>query len=1118
MTIVLGTGAEDLVGTRVVFDNVSLSYRVHGPPSQATNPKPSNSATDVWPDSNLNWTAGDGSASSKVYFGTDPTPDSGEFQDNQAWTFFDPGTMAENTTYYWRIDANNPYGTTQGEVWSFTTSVDSSTCPPVLVLPPVTGCDGLVLTEPSSIDTQSAGIITNIGGGIGGTDSATVNNGESIDILNSGCFQLGKDGSDFALSFWLKATGAAQIIGTKTQYNGNQGFIVYVDNNSRLCAASSEGNGNTSVRSAPFQLNEWIHVAINYINDGEDATFEVNVNLAPTFGSAYGNVYNSNLRIGDEGWGSISSFDVCAFQSWGRVLSRNEIRALFFDKASDLGLSSANLSAVMSQLKDHITGAAPLTGTEIEGLTAIFAENSIFLDENTAVMTEAFDLVNYYETNEGPLFINAQTGGGFPRDQQGGDGFELERAIFTIQQAIHDRIFEPENCQSCQSMLNGKEFETADFFPGACAIPADPETTYDVEINATVPEFWGKPVAFASEPVRRPTGFYLAPGSIGEVTVPPSMVNQGFSILVGAHTWDKSAKSNIQRFDRVTKSFPVMSEVTSIANPFGGGIYIVVPYKANLGVVTVQIANAVRSPFFSATSFHQTTLQEWTDTERHHPGPWADFESDKFMMQVPTSWIYNYADPVTLMQGWDLAMDGFSELLGFPLVRNRTVLYVQPDINIAHGAYGIGYPQVNQIYNPNAATNGNSSHFFLTNPIGWSTTYHELGHAQLFSKFPGHTESMVNLPYVYVASEKFGVGLVEAFTDSMHLAHLENVSVDQAALTWMVTENFRNGNPMDITNTTKNEVRYQHRGYGRYVDIAVLFGWNVLSDFYYQEHLDYMSGAPGDGLDYTDSRILRLSKAAGVDLTPLIHCWGVHPVNPVALQAAIATAGLPLSQTIYDRLVHYKDIIPADNAEFWDHYLTIYPSQPGGGNPDYQYGWYNVWKSIYDETHGTAAKNAMQDIIDLYYTPDTAPPTPDPMTFAIAPAATGTTSISMTATTATDASGVEYYFTCTAGGGNDSGWRDSPDYTDSGLSSDVVYSYMVKARDKSVNQNDTCESVGGSAVIDLYDGKMGFSDFALFAKQWMRTNCGFCVGADLTDDGAVGSDDLQRFAWMWLAD
>ncbi len=95
--------------------------------------------------------------------------------------------------------------------------------------------------------------------------------------------------------------------------------------------------------------------------------------------------------------------------------------------------------------------------------------------------------------------------------------------------------------------------------------------------------------------------------------------------------------------------------------------------------------------------------------------------------------------------------------------------------SIQHGAYGTGYPQINQGYNPNAPTNGNSSHFFLTDAIGWSTTYHELSHCQLFSKFPGHQESMVNLPYIYVATEKFGMPLVEAFTSSMNLGFLENV-------------------------------------------------------------------------------------------------------------------------------------------------------------------------------------------------------------------------------------------------------------------------------------------------------------------------------------------------------
>ncbi|MHC4740104.1 MAG: right-handed parallel beta-helix repeat-containing protein, partial [Planctomycetota bacterium] len=91
------------------------------PPGQATSPSPSDSATDVSVTADLSWTAGSGSTSSDVYFGTDSTPDSGEFQGNQTATTYDPGTMSNNTTYYWRIDEINAQGTTTGNVWSFTT-------------------------------------------------------------------------------------------------------------------------------------------------------------------------------------------------------------------------------------------------------------------------------------------------------------------------------------------------------------------------------------------------------------------------------------------------------------------------------------------------------------------------------------------------------------------------------------------------------------------------------------------------------------------------------------------------------------------------------------------------------------------------------------------------------------------------------------------------------------------------------------------------------------------------------------------------------------------------------------------------------------------------------------
>ena len=95
---------------------------------------------------------------------------------------------------------------------------------------------------------------------------------------------------------------------------------------------------------------------------------------------------------------------------------------------------------------------------------------------------------------------------------------------------------------------------------------------------------------------------------------------------------------------------------------------------------------------------------------------------------------------------------------------------------------------------------------------------------------------------------------------------------------------------------------------------------------------------------------------------------------------------------------------------------------------------------------------------------DTTPPTPNPMTWATEPYATGSTSIRMVATTASDPSGVEYYFTCTAGGGHDSGWQDSTTYEDTGLQPNTQYTYTVKARDKSVNHNETAASTAKSAT------------------------------------------------------
>jgi hypothetical protein len=152
---------------------------------------------------------------------------------------------------------------------------------------------------------------------------------------------------------------------------------------------------------------------------------------------------------------------------------------------------------------------------------------------------------------------------------------------------------------------------------------------------------------------------------------------------------------------------------------------------------------------------------------------------------------------------------------------------------------------------------------------------------------------------------------------------------------------------------------------------------------------------------------------------------------------------------------------------------------------------------------------------------DTDPPTPDPMTWASPPTAVDAFSITMTATTASDPSGVKYYFECTSGGCNDSGWVDNPTYVDSGLLPNTLYTYRVKACDKSVNQNQTgwsseASATTGSNEIYVYDITMGFgtapgSKYFGRATVWIKSTSGENIsGATVSGDwsGAVSGSSM----------
>ena len=619
---------------------------------------------------------------------------------------------------------------------------------------------------------------------------------------------------------------------------------------------------------------------------------------------------------------------------------------------------AARVLPALAALKGHVTGAAGLTDEQIAAHTKTVKENAEAFGYDDTIIKSAFDLVSTFEGKMGPLWVAHPAFSTKPAEPKG-----INWAIFQVMQDIMDWVYTERNIQRYGKLLDGFAFKCSANFPGSVQPPADPDKAYTVKINASYLMPFKHEFQHEERPSRRPTGAYLAPGSIATVTVPGSLVGKGYLVRVCAQSWDNSNKPRLPRLYRVSPVYPINGTQVKVASPLGGGIYIEAPLGANAGVVEVTIKNAVRSPFFSATSYHKTSLAEWQDAERNYKAPWADFQSEKFLMQVPTSWIYKLDDPVTLMKNWDMALDAVTDLMGLPNLWGREVAYSQVDLQNRGSAFFPGYPTCNDRYDPKKDYGGNATSYLVRGPqYAPDYMFHEMGHGLQFVKFAGERESTVNLPHVAVWNEKFGCDLDEAFRASRSMNGNKFLTLDTTAITWMTSLNFAAGKPM-----TDAEKAYQLPGHAKYVDIARLFGWKVLGDYWHTWIADEEKGKPvsRDGTDI-DVISLRLSKSAGADLTPLLHFWGTPPRDAKALKAAVAAAKLPPSAKVYDALVHYKSLVPADNKAFRDFATKWWGKQPSPTGFTTERGHAQQWKEFSEETSGRI-KKVVQDIIDLYF-------------------------------------------------------------------------------------------------------------------------------------------------------
>jgi hypothetical protein len=245
-------------------------------PAAPSSPCPPDGATDVPIDTDLDWADAHWAATYDVYFGAvDPPPLQGTIPASR-WTL---PALNRETTYYWQIIARNWNGTTEGPLWSFTTTT------------------GVVLRVPAEYPTIQAALDAAASTG----DEIIVAPGtypEAIDFLGKAVYLHSSDGAAVTI---IDATGLNASVVTCASGEGPhtilEGFTI-------TGGAGGAGGGMHNENSSP--------TVNNCTFSANSAGGMYNINSSPTVSNC---TFSANSGGGMYNWGSGATVTYCTFSA-----------------------------------------------------------------------------------------------------------------------------------------------------------------------------------------------------------------------------------------------------------------------------------------------------------------------------------------------------------------------------------------------------------------------------------------------------------------------------------------------------------------------------------------------------------------------------------------------------------------------------------------------------------------------------------------------------------------------------------------------------------------------------------------------------------------------------------
>ncbi len=385
-------------------------------------------------------------------------------------------------------------------------------------------------------------------------------------------------------------------------------------------------------------------------------------------------------------------------------------------------------------------------------------------------------------------------------------------------------------------------------FPGSVPTKAE-RVTKKVSFNVDSTGYICNGVGVsAKSDIWHSTGLYAAPGEIVTLELPPEAKGQGISLQIGSHSDLLWGAKSWSRAPQIVKRTKADAGKTTLANPFGGLIYILAPVKAKFGKLEATITNAVEAPRFILGT---TTAEQWKSI-RNAPGPWAEFESKNVIITVPSEAARKVEDPAELMKFWDTVLDTCADLTAVPRERGRKERLMH-DVQISAGYMHSGYP----IMCPLGEMTKGLDQLRIQREGAWGY-FHEIGHnhQQPMWTFDGTTEVTCNLYSLYCYA----------------------TLCPNAPLHDSMKPDARKRNATKYLNAGAKFETWKSEPFVAlllYFQLKEEFGWDTFKKVFAEYQKLPMNERPKNDDDERDQWLIRMSNACGKNLAKQFDYWGV---------------------------------------------------------------------------------------------------------------------------------------------------------------------------------------------------------------------------------------------------